>query len=195
MGGKRLFRSNPTWCRIVLRGSIKRRVDCPLITLDWVQGTVLDPGLCCPHWGLSFPNHLPEFVHTVKDGRSWGRAGLISIRGHVEVFQSSPPAGDMWKYTTTDADDDTMSTCPLSVVANDPTPTWRVKDFYQSLKPLRIFFLSYMGDWENPVMKKSIYCLIVSAFYLNLPICPEENQYDGYPVVTLPINISTKANV
>lgn len=188
-GGRRLFRSNPTWCRIVLRGSIKRRVDCPLITLDWAQGTVLDPGQCFPHRGLSFPNHLPEFAHTVKDGRSWGRAGLISNRGHVEVFQSSPLCRRHVEVH--------LNWCHvhLSTQCGCQRPhlnmrcqrflsiTQTSKDCFPSSSS-GWTFPSYMGDWESPVMKKGIYCLIVSTFYLNLPICPEENQYDGDPVVT-----------
>lgn len=72
-----------------------------------------------------------------KTGGLGGERGSSATGATWRCFNLPPSAGDMWKYTLTDA----MSTCPLSVVANDPTSTWGVKDFYQSLKPLRIVFL------------------------------------------------------
>lgn len=61
--GRKLFRSNSTWWRIFLKGNIKTRLDCPLMTLASGQRTVQHPGLCFPQLSVSFPNHCQEFAH------------------------------------------------------------------------------------------------------------------------------------
>lgn len=86
-------------------------------------------------------------------------------------FNLPPFAGDMWKYTLTDADDAAMSTCLLSVVANDPTSTWGVKDFYQSLKPLRIFFLLPPVTWVTGKAQLWRKVFIVWLWALSTNIC------------------------